>query len=42
VVNGALDRKVWVDTLRGDPASVDDLARRIAASAATPIGAATR
>jgi TolB-like protein len=40
VVNGALDRKVWVDTLRGDPASVDDLARRIAASAAVPLAAA--
>jgi TolB-like protein len=39
VVNGPLDRKVWVDTLRGDPASVDDLARRIAASAAAPLAA---
>jgi len=40
VVDGALDRKVWVDTLRGDPAGLDDLARRIAASAAAPLGAA--
>jgi TolB-like protein len=40
VVNGALDRKVWVETLRGDPASVDDLARRIAARAAAPLAAA--
>jgi TolB-like protein len=40
VVNGALDRKVWVDTLRADPASMDDLARRIAASAAAPLAAA--
>jgi adenylate cyclase len=40
IVDGARDRKVWVDTLRGDPASVEDLARRIATGAAAPLAAA--
>ena len=34
VVDGARDRKLWFDTLTGDPANLDDLARRVAAAAA--------
>jgi len=40
IVNGSRDRKVWVDTLRGDAAGLDDLARRVAASAAVPLAGA--
>jgi TolB-like protein len=39
VVDGAGNRKVWVDTIAGDAAELDDLARRVAAAAAAPLNA---
>ena len=40
VVDGAHDRKLWVDTLTGDSANLDDLARRVASAAAgSPLSA---
>jgi len=35
LIDGARDRKLWYETLTGDPASLDDLARRVALAAAS-------
>jgi TolB-like protein len=40
VIDGARDRKLWFETLTGDPASLDELARRVAmAAAGSPLSA---